>query len=155
MQDEVVTNIDTHMCAVTLRPIVHKNQIKRSRARGRPRVQKVLPQVAGAEIGDYKTKMAEECVGVLLTVGAAVYSANIRCTWEMPRIVSHTPKVMGDGNWRGSEFCGSSMHCIASLKDMGRGSLPHFVTKGRLAGIHPIVDVGHLASLAPLPAAGG
>ena len=114
MQDQAVTNIDTHMCAVTLRPPVHKNQVKRGWARGSPRVQSVVPQIAGAEIGDHKTEMAEDRVGVLLTVGAAVDSPKIWCTWKMVRIVPNIPKVIRDRDRRASEFRGPNKHCIAS-----------------------------------------
>ena len=80
---------------------------------------KILPQIAGAEIRDHKTEMAEDHVGILLTVGSAGYSPNIRCTWKIVRIVANIPKLIRDGNWRVSEFWGPYKHRIASSEGYG------------------------------------
>ena len=80
---------------------------------------KILPQIAGAEIRDHKIEMAEDHVGILLTVGSAGYSPNIRCTWKIVRIVANIPKLIRDGNWRVSEFWGPYKHRIASSEGYG------------------------------------
>lgn len=112
VEHKVVTNIHTHMRSVTLRPAMDKNQIECGRVRRSARIAAVFPQVARAKIRNQKTEIAQDSVGILLTICSSIYSLHARSARKMIRVVSHVPELLGDGDRGVSKICAAQFETL-------------------------------------------